>query len=1022
LLSLFIFGTFQIPKPKLVINFNYISMIKVYRTLLLLAAICLTGFSYAQTAISGKIIDAAGEPLAGANIIVKGTVTGTIASLEGTFNLKVNSAPPVTLVVSFIGYATQEISITDANTSGLSIKLEEQTVLGQEVVVSASRVEESILESPVSIEKVDSRALQNTPADNYYKGLANLKGVDVATSSINFQIINTRGFGSTGNTRFVQLTDGMDTQAPALNFPIGNLNGPSELDVESLELIPGASSALYGPNAFNGVLLVTSKNPFEYQGLSAFAKAGLNHVGNNADYSGPSPVWEGAIRYAKAFNNKFAFKVNVAGMRAQDWHGTSAYDRSPERKGDFSVNQGADKLNYMGDEAAINLAIFDYSDKYKAIAGSGGPTKPYNNVYGPGLTARSYADAGDLPNQVVSVTPYAEKDVVNYNAKNLKANAGAYYRITDKMELSLLYNGGFGTSVYTGAQRYSLVNFGINQYRLQLRGDNFYVRAYTTRENSGDSYIAEFLAKRINDYAAESANTLYAANTTGVQGYLITYANEYLRYLHNAGLAPGEINSLSDADLTAKTGMNKHQIMDAAFSYARNHVDNGSLNDGGVLKPMHLDPNSAEFKEIKKKAMNGTVPSGPRFNDRSKMYHGEAQYDFKNQVHFMELQVGGNYRVYDLHSKGTIFDDKDKDIFIKEFGAYMQAGKWLGDHKVKLSGSVRYDKNMNFKGRVNPRIAIVYKASENNNFRASFQTGFRIPSTQGQYIDLNVLGSQLLGGLQQFATKYNLVDQLQSSGKYLSFEGNSVLAFRNAVFANGDVPAATQKLVEFKHFNPVKPESIQAIEVGYKSVIQNNLLLDFSYYYNIYHSFITQIQVVKALEDTNNPGNPNYLTILNSTNENTFSIYTNAPGRVTAQGAVAAATYSLPKGYTIGGNYNFNILQNVPAGFIPEYNTPKNKLNITFGNRKVTNKIGYSLTWRWQSAFKWQSSFTNYTYFPVPSYNTLDAQITYKVPTIKSSIKVGGSNILNNKYVQSGGGPNISGLYYVSITFDQLMK
>jgi iron complex outermembrane receptor protein len=993
-------------------------MRKVYRTLLLFAAICFTGFSYAQTAISGKVTDAANEPLGGTSIVVKGTVTGTITNIDGTFTLRVNASPPLTLIVSFIGYATQEINVTDPNTIDLSIKLEEQTVLGQEVVISASRVEESILESPVSIEKVDSRALQNTPADNYYKGLANLKGVDIATSSINFQIINTRGFGSTGNTRFVQLTDGMDTQAPALNFPIGNLNGPSELDVESLELIPGASSALYGPNAFNGILLVTSKNPFEYQGLSAFAKAGINHVGNDTGYNGPSPVWEGALRYAKAFNNRWAFKLNVAGMRAEDWHGTNTFDRESGRTpAGFSSNPGSDKLNYMGDEASINLAIFPYSASFNTIASTSSPY--YNNVYSAGLTAKSYADAGDLPSQIVSVTPYAEKDVVNYNAQNYKANAGLYYRITDKIEASLLYNGGFGTSVYTGAQRYSLTNFKIQQYRFQLRGDNFFVRAYTTQENSGDSYIAEFLAKRINDYAAASANPLYDANSIGVTGYLITYANEYLRFLHDHNLAPGEINSLSDDQLIAKTNMTKTQIQEAAHTFARDHVDNGSVKDGGLLRPMHLDPKSEDFKTIKEKALKGTVPTGPKFNDKSNLYHGEAQYDFKNQIDFMELQAGASYRVFDLNSKGTIFDDKDENITISEYGAYMQAGKWFGDHRVKLSGSVRYDKNQNFKGRINPRISTVIKAGQNHNFRLSFQTGFRIPSTQGQHIDLNVLSSRLLGGLQRYADKYEVVQQ-SSTGNYLSFEGTSVLAFRNVAFSTGNIGLAAQQLVEFKHFNPVKPERIQAIEVGYKSVIENNLLLDFSYYYNIYNDFITQVQVVKAADD--GAGNPNYLTILNSTSANTFSIYTNAPGQVTAQGAVASVTYNLPKGYMIGGNYNWNVLQNVPNGFVAEYNTPQHKMNISFGNRKVTERIGYNLTWRWQSQFDWQSSFTNYNYYTVPSYNNLDIQITYKVPGIKSIVKLGGSNVLNTTYHQSAGGPNIGALYYASITFDQLMK
>ena len=106
----------------------------------------------------------------------------------------------------------------------------------------------------------------------------------------------------------------MDTQAPALNFPIGNLNGPSALDVESVELIPGASSALYGPNAFNGVLLINSKNPFDYQGLSATMKLGVNHLGKDAS-TDASPMYDFSIRYAKAIRDKFAYKINFSFMR-----------------------------------------------------------------------------------------------------------------------------------------------------------------------------------------------------------------------------------------------------------------------------------------------------------------------------------------------------------------------------------------------------------------------------------------------------------------------------------------------------------------------------------------------------------------------------------------------------------------------------------------------------------------------------------------------------------------------------------
>lgn len=983
-------------------------MEKFYKRIGLFAVMLFSAsFAFAQTTISGTVKDGAtGETLAGVNIIVKGKVVGTNTDVNGKFTLKVNQEPPLAISLSFVGYTPQEIEITSANTSELNINLEEQVILGQEIVISASRVEESFLESPVSIEKMDILAVQTTPADNYYKGLANLKGVDVTTSSINFQILNARGFGSTGNTRFVQLTDGMDTQAPALNFPIGNLNGPSELDVESVEMLPGASSALYGPNAFNGIILVNSKSPFDYQGLSVMSKVGVNHVGPDADYDGPSPMWEGAIRYAKSFNNKFAFKVNFAFMKAQDWHGTDATDREAARKPTgFNSNPGSDLYHYMGDEASINLAIFPNSPSWQTFASTS--SSYYNNVFESGITALTYAQAGDLPSNIVSVTPYKEKDLIDYNAKNLKGNVGLYYRLTDKLELSLLYNGGFGTSIYTGAQRYSLNNFGIQQYRLQLRGDNFFIRGYTTRENSGDSYITEFLAKRVNDLAVNSANPLF----NDLSGYLATYAGLYLRSLYEQGLAPGEINGLSDDQRIAAQQM--------AHGYARDIVNNGGLAGGVNYRPMHLDVNSSEFKNIKKEALNGTVPTGPKFADKTNLYHAEGQYDFKNQVESMELQVGGSFRVYDLNSNGTIFDDGDEGITIKEYGAYVQAGKWLGNRKFKLSGSLRFDKNENFDGRLNPRVSGVYKVSENHNVRVSYQTGFRNPSTQGQHIDLDIITSRLLGGLQKYADKYN-IPSTSNTDQPLSFDGTSVQAFRNNYFSTGDFAGSIALLKPFTKFNPVKPEKVQSIEVGYKGLFNNNFLVDLAYYYNIYDDFITQVQVINAQDDGS--GNPNYLTILNGTSANTFSIYTNSQDRVQAQGFVGGLTYSLLRGYTLSGNYNWNKLSDVPDGFVAEFNTPEHKVNFSFANRKVTENIGFNVTWRWQAEFDWQSSFTLYTLYPVPAYNTVDAQVTYKLSGIKSMLKLGGSNILNKKYIQSGGGPNISAVYYVSIIFDQLMN
>lgn len=966
----------------------------------------------AQTTIQGSVTDQeTGETLIGVNILVKGTVLGTITDYDGNFSLKISSDPPLTLTVTSIGYERQSIDITSSAVTGLDIKMTESLMLGQEVVVSASRVEESILKSPVSIEKMDILDVQSTSADTYYKAIANLKGVDVASSSINFQIINARGFASTGNTRFVQLIDGMDTQAPALNFPIGNLNGPSELDVESVELIPGASSALYGPNAFNGILLINSKSPFDYQGASAFVKTGVNHIGRDADQSA-SPMYEASVRYAKAFNDKLAFKINFSYMQADDWHGTSLIDRNDEFNPFESLgvpNIGADRHHLMGDEAALNLNILRFSRNsdddfgWQQLATTGFGVYRNNDVVGE-ATAWEYAQNGFLPSHVVSAPGYKEENIIDYGAENRKLNFGLFYRLNDRMELSYLFNGGWGTSIYTGAQRYSLKNFGIQQHRVQLRGDNFFLKAYTTRERSGDSYIAEFLGKRIND----------ARYNGDVSNYLTEYPLDFLRYYYNNGISPTSDPNAIDL----QTQLSAHQY---AFAQMENRYP--------------LEEGSEDFSTTIGKVLTGTVPDGPLFDDESNMYQAEGQYDFKNKIDFMDLQAGASFRMFELKSNGTIFPDTTGAITINEFGAYAQAGKQITED-LKLSGSIRFDKNENFDGQVNPRLSAVYTLKENHNFRVSYQTGFRNPTTQGQYISLDIISARLLGGLPQFYEFYDL-NKISSTGVPLAYTGGSVNDFRDEVFGGKEPfdPTATSLLEPVTSFESVKPERVKSIEVGYKSIIQNKLLVDAVYFYNIYTDFITQVRIVKANElsaadasevnagigsDAYQAGDPAYNSILNGSSTNTFQIYTNFDETVRSQGAALGLTYNLLRGYTIKGNYSWNkFLSDYNENALNEFNTPEHKVNFQFGNRKVTDNIGFNITYRWQENFRWESSFASGN---VPAYSTIDAQVSYKMSKLKSVLKVGGSNIGGKPYLQSLGGPNIGTIYYVSITFDELMN
>ena len=926
----------------------------IYRSLFLVAlsmqSIALLAQN--QTTISGSITDEAGETLPGVNIRVEGKVVGTITLADGTYSLTVNQAPPLTLIFSYVGYETQQVEVTSATNTNFDITMVEQVIFGQEVVVSASRIEENVLTSPVSIEKMDILDIQNTAAPSFYEGLANLKGVDFSTQSLTFKSVNTRGFGANGNTRFVQLIDGIDNQAPGLNFSVGNIVGINDLDLESAEMIPGAASALYGPNAINGILLLTSKNPFEYQGLSIYAKTGVNHV--DEEYHPMSLYQDYGFRYAKAINNKFAFKITASYLNAQDWIAADYRDQGPANFGvlergatERGNNRFYDGLNTYGDFQISTGTVADLAGPNPTIAA-------VRNLIPDGF------DGLFTPNG------FRESDFVDNTTESIKFGGALHYRLNDNLEIFGQMNYGSGSTVYTANDRFVLDNFSITTTKLELRGSEFYVRAYNTSENSGDSYAANTLASLINQ-------------TTYLEPYLLTYAGARLQGADNA----------------------------SAHAAARQGAD--------AAQPQ---PGSAAFNQLSEQFRALSIADGgAQFLDKSKMWHAEGSWDLSNRIDWAEIVVGANWRQYSLNSEGTLFalDNDGEEVSFSEYGAYGQITKRLMNDQLKLQGSLRYDKNENFEGQLSPRLSAVFSQG-NHNFRGSFQRGFRLPTTQDQFIDLDVVTRRLIGSNQLLVDRYNF----DPNNSYVSTSVDRAIATGNtADFA-----------LEQRVANDFKPEKVNTYEVGYKGLFANGrLLVDAYYYYSAYTDFIAEIDFTQAV--------PNGLTgnkvadspqvrqdIINGTvPTQRFGFDINATGEVQSQGWALQLDYSLPSGYTIGGNVAYNELISqddlIAQGFRASYNTPKYRYNIKFENRKVTDRIGFNVTWRWQQAFLWESSFGVGV---VPEFGTLDAQISYRVPEWKSIFKLGASNLLNEYYTTSIGNPSIGGIYYIQITFDEFFK
>ncbi|MEO8413135.1 MAG: carboxypeptidase-like regulatory domain-containing protein [Ginsengibacter sp.] len=418
--------------------------------------------------VSGKVVDENGKPLTAVSVAVKGTKHGAITDSTGYFSLVINQKFPFRVVVSSIGFSPQEIEIINLMMK-VTVQMNTQTFIANEIVVTGSRKPEKLLQSPVSIEKLDIRALKETPAASFYDAMGNVKGVQLTTSSITFKVPNTRGFNIPNNFRFMQMVDGIDMQAATLGVPLGNAIGPTELDIQSIEITPGAASALYGMNAINGMANLVTKNPFASEGLSIFHRTGIIHV-DGIDHSA-CILTETAIRYAKAFNDKFAFKVNASYLQGTDWISNTRADQNPNTRN--TANPAYPVLN------GLNNTAFDGWNKYgdDALAGS-------NTVSITGLTI----DGQPGRTLTVARTGYWEKDLVDPKVNNLKFDAALHYRFNPSAELTYSYRVGKMDGVFQRGNKVKLDNVTVQNHQLELKGCNFTVKAYVSEENTGDSY------------------------------------------------------------------------------------------------------------------------------------------------------------------------------------------------------------------------------------------------------------------------------------------------------------------------------------------------------------------------------------------------------------------------------------------------------------------------------------------------------------------------------------------------------
>ena len=917
----------------------------------------------AQTVLRGGINDAdTGEPLIGANLLVVGTSDGAVTDFDGQFELRTKQEFPFKLEVSYLGYTTQVIDVV--NEAQLNLTLAEDIETIGTVEITGQRIGEKQKASPRTVEQLDAIAIKQTAASSFYDGLGALKGVDMTSASLGFKVINTRGFNSTSPVRSLQIIDGVDNQAPGLNFSLGNFLGSSELDVQSVDIIVGANSALYGPNAFNGVISITTKDPFYQQGLSGMVKVAERNLLNTA------------VRFADVIDNKdeqpmIGYKLNFEYLRADDWVADN-FDPVFDTKTDRTNPGGYDAVNIYGDEYR---SAFDDS-----------ASQPWLR---PGL------------NQFHG-TGYREQDLVNYDTRNLKAAAAVHVRLNPEQDFespTLIAAANFsnGTTVYQGDNRFSLQGISFFQSRLELRKrDKYFVRAYYTVDDAGESFDPYFTALRLQQAAKSDRNWALDYRRYWTQEVEPQIDNPEDAMYPLVGVYPDLEIIIIDGMFTASfdqaaadswLAMNNGSLM-------RYHADaaaraNSDTDNGNAFYEPGTDRFQVLFDSITGN-LNNFEEMGTRFFDKSALYHAQGEYTF-NPEGVDYIKVGGNTRLYTPNSRGTVFvDTMGREIRNFEFGIYTGIERKFYDERITASATFRMDKNENFDAVFSPAASIVYKPKPNNYARVSFSSAVRNPTLADQYLLLNVGRATLAGNLDGVE---NLV---------------TVESFEDFL----DMPSTRRSELDSFNIAPIQPEKVRTVELGYRTTIANRLFLDASYYYSEYRDFLGfNIGVRVAFDEATG----------NLSNARAFRYAANSLNKVTTQGFSIGANYYFWDKYQFAANYSFNKLNDeLDDPIIPAFNTPTNKYNIGVSGRDIEigsiERVGFNVNYKWVEGFLFEGSpqFTGF----VPEYGLLDAQINYTLKNPNLTFKLGASNLLNNEHFEAYGGPRIGRLAYFSIVYE----
>ncbi|MBC7448489.1 MAG: TonB-dependent receptor, partial [Hymenobacteraceae bacterium] len=429
------------------------------------------------------------------------------------------------------------------------------------------------------------------------------------------------------------------------------------------------------------------------------------------------------------------------------------------------------------------------------LTGADNPAYDPVNGYGNESANRRTLTVGGK-SYAVARTGYAEHDVADYTFQTIKTDAALHYRLTDKVQLAYTYRFALIDNVYQRSNRFRLADYRLQQHGLTLTGGATQVRAFLTNENTGHSYNLRSAAENL-DRVTKTDDQWFGA-----------YASAFTQA--SAGGA----------------------AIAAAHQQARQQADAGRLQPGTAAFDQALDRLSGI----------NNWDAGAALRVRAQLAGADAQLNLTQARPNgflarwrLDALVGADYRTYLIRPDGNYFinpkpGQDGQTLTYGKTGGFAQLGRAVWRDRLRLTATVRVDKNDYFGARANPRLTAVYAPAPALNLRVAYQSGYRFPSIFEGFSNVNSGGVKRIGGLR-----------VMSDGVFEnSYLRASIDAFQAAVTrdfnTNGLTKAAAieknKGLLRRNDYTYLRPEFVRSWEAGYRgALLGGRLVVDVAGYF-----------------------------------------------------------------------------------------------------------------------------------------------------------------------------------------------